>query len=104
MFALAVPLLVPVTLPLLPPLYWALFPWVRLTHGEVVLLGVVFWGTAFVLPAAFVRVSLSGKYRDALRLGRALGFVARHPRLYLEAWALSLLATVIAVAMGPAAP
>ena len=68
------------------------------------MLGLVFLATAFVLPAAFLQVSLRGRYRDACRLGRALGFIARHPRLYLEAWSLSLAATALALASGPLAP
>ena len=104
LFFLAVALLIPLGLPLLPPLYGSLFPWVRLTPTEAVVLGLVFFATAFVLPAAILHVSLRGRYRDALRLGRALGFIARHPRLYLEAWSLSLAVTVLALASGPLAP
>ena len=104
LFFLAVALLVPLGLPLLPPLYWYQFPWVRLTRAEAVALGLVFLATAFVLPAAFLQVSLRGRYRDALRLDRVLGFIARHPRLYLEAWSLSLAVTALALASGPLAP
>jgi hypothetical protein len=104
LFFLAVSLLIPLVLPLLPPLYWFLFPWVRLSRVEALVLGLVFSATTFVLPAAFLQVSLRGRYRDAFRLDRLLGFIARYPRLYLEAWSLSFVATALALATGPLAP
>jgi hypothetical protein len=104
LFFPAVVLLIPLGLPLLPLIYASSFPWVRLSRPEAVALGLLFSTTAFVLPAAFLQVSLRGRYRHALRPGRALGFIARHPRLYLEAWTLSLAATALALASGPLAP
>src|SRR5262245_59707906 len=51
----------PLFLPTLPPLYSYLFPWVQLTTSEIALLVIAFAGTAFVLPAAFVQVSVTGR-------------------------------------------
>jgi len=103
-FLLAIPLLIPVSLPLLPPLYWSLFPWVHLTLAEMLVIGAVFWGTAFFMPAAFLQVSLTGRFLSAFRVARIVRFVRETPRAYLEAWVLSLLATALAFLLGPLAP
>jgi len=100
-FVLAILLLLPVCLPLLPPLYWYLFPWVRLSPVEMILMGVVFWGTTFLMPAAFLQVSLHGGFQAAFRVDRMLVFVGRNLRGYLEAWAVSLVSTAVAAALGP---
>jgi Protein of unknown function (DUF4013) len=94
----------PLFLPVLPPLYSFLFPWVQLTAPETALLVFVFVGTAFVLPAAFVQVSVTGRYRTAFRASHVARFIAGHPVVYCEAWVLSLTASAIGVAMGPLAP
>jgi hypothetical protein len=94
----------PLFLPLLPPLYSYLFPWVRLTAPEIVALMIVFVGTAFVLPAAFVQVSVTGRYRSAFHVAHVARFIGGHPRLYCEAWILSLTASAIGVFSGPLAP
>jgi hypothetical protein len=94
----------PLFLPVLPPLYSYLFPWVQLTASEIALLVFVFVGTAFVLPAAFVQVSVTGRYRTAFRASHVARFIAGHPVVYCEAWVLSLTASAIGVAMGPLAP
>ena len=103
-FLFAIPLLIPVSLPLLPPLYWYLFPWVHLTLPEMFVIGAVFWGTAFFMPAAFLQVSLTGRFLPAFRVARIVRFVLETPRAYVEAWALSLLATALAFLAGPLAP
>ena len=103
-FLFAIPLLIPVSLPLLPPLYWYLFPWVHLTLPEMFVIGAVFWGTAFFMPAAFLQVSLTGRFLPAFRVARIVRFVLETPRAYLEAWVLSLLATALAFLVGPLAP
>jgi len=94
----------PLFLPVLPPLYSYLFPWVNLTAPEIAVLAIVFVGTAFVLPAAFVQVSVTGRYRSAFRVIDVACFVAGHPVVYCEAWVLSLIASAIGVFMGPLAP
>jgi uncharacterized protein DUF4013 len=94
----------PLFLPALPLLYAYVFPWVHVTSSEMVALVVLFFATAFVLPAAFVQVSVTGTFRTAFRLERVARFIVRHPRMYCEAWILSLMASAIGVFSGPLAP
>jgi hypothetical protein len=94
----------PLFLPVLPPLYSYLFPWVNLTTPEIAVLVIVFVVTAFALPAAFVQVSVTGRYRSAFRVPHVARFITGHPIVYGEAWLLSLTASAIGVAMGPLAP
>lgn len=103
-FLAAVVLLVPLCLPLLPPLYWYLFPWIEHSPVEIVGLATVFWATTFLMPSAFLQVSLAAKFSAAFRVARVVSFVVCHPREYLEAWAVSLAATALACVLGPAAP
>jgi len=104
MFFVLLPLLVPIFLPLLPPLYFHLFPWIALSAGEQLVIGFVFWGTTFLMPAAFLQVSLHGRFRAAFRVREVFRLVRRILRPYLEAWALSIAATVLALGSGPLAP
>lgn len=101
-FIVATPLLLPICLPFLPPLYWYLFPWIELSLLEMVVLGIIFWGTTFFMPAAFLQVSLNSRFLAAFRVDRVLVFVASNIREYIEAWLISILATAIAFALGPA--
>jgi hypothetical protein len=94
----------PVCLPVLPWLYAAVFPWVHLTPSEVAAFVVLFFATAFVLPAAFVQISVTGRFRTAFHLPQVARFIVHHPRVYGEAWALSLMTSAAAVCMGPLAP
>jgi hypothetical protein len=43
----------------------------------------------FLIPAGFLQVSLTRRYRSAFAFWRAIPFVARNLSLYLEAWGLS---------------
>lgn len=104
LLVLAIPLALPVSLPLLPPLFAARYDWLSLSVPETAALAVLFLATTFVLPSAFLRVSLHGRFRCALELRQALGFIARAPRAYLEAWWLSLVATALAGLSGPFVP
>lgn len=45
----------------------------------------------FLIPAGFLQVSRSGRFRSAFRIGANLRFIARHFALYLEAWTFSSL-------------
>src|SRR5581483_8460161 len=74
-FLLLVLLLIPIFLPLLPVLYGMVFPWMHLSPAGAVVAGAVFWGTAFLLPAAFLQVSVDGSFRAAFRLHRAIGLI-----------------------------
>ncbi|OLC68926.1 MAG: hypothetical protein AUH69_00445 [Actinobacteria bacterium 13_1_40CM_4_65_12] len=103
-FGVAILLLLPICLPLIPPLYWYLFDWIELSGVEMVVIGLLFWGTTFIMPAAFLQVSLRGRFAAALRVDRVVMFVGRNLPTYLEAWAISVIATAAALASGPAAP
>jgi hypothetical protein len=103
-FFAAVLVLPPVAIPLLPLLYLRLFP--DLVLSPTALIGCSVWlmVAVFVLPAAFINVSVSGTIRSAYRLDRAMLFIIRYPRLYLEAWAISITATAVAFLLGAACP
>lgn len=94
----------PLFLPALPLVYAQRYEWLQLSPGEAAFLLALFLATVFVLPAAFVQVSLCGRYRAAARIGAALRFIGRSFGAYCEAWCLSLLASAAAVAAGPLAP
>jgi len=102
-FGVAILFLLPICLPLIPPLYWYLFDWIELSGVEMVVIGLLFWGTTFVMPAAFLQVSLRGRFAAALRVDRVVMFVGRNLPTYLEAWAISVIATPAALPSGPAA-
>jgi uncharacterized protein DUF4013 len=94
----------PVFLPVLPWLYASVFSWVQLTPIEIAAFALLFLATAFVLPAAFVQISVTGRFRTAFRVPAVARFIVQHPRLYCEAWTLSLMASAAGVCMGPLAP
>jgi hypothetical protein len=94
----------PVFLAALPWLYAFAFPWVQLTPVEIAAFAVLFVATAFVLPAAFVQISVTGRFRTAFRLPHVARFILHHPRVYCEAWVLSLVASAVGVCLGPLAP
>ena len=51
-----------------------------------------------------MQVSLHSRFRCALRLDRAVNLIVAAPRLYVEAWVISLLATLAAGMCGPLMP
>jgi hypothetical protein len=104
LFFLLLPLFVPVTLPGLLLAYPLRHPWMAFSPAEVAVLAAAFLGTTFLLPAAFMQVSVYRRFRSALRVDRAVRLVAAAPRAYGEAWAISLAATVAAGLSGPLMP
>jgi Protein of unknown function (DUF4013) len=94
----------PLVLAVFPALYASAFSWVHLTTSGIVPLTILFIATAFVLPAAFVQVSVNGRFRSAFRVRQVARFILQQPVLYSEAWVLSLIASAIGVFMGPFAP
>ena len=94
----------PVFLASLPWLYALVFSWVELTPIEIAAFVVLFVATAFVLPAAFVQISVTGRFRTAFRLRDVARFIVDHPQVYCEAWVLSLIASAVGVCLGPLAP
>jgi hypothetical protein len=100
-FFILIPFLIPLFLPLFPALYWYLFPWIHHSWIEILLLGIFFSGTAFVMPSVFLQVSLARSFKGAFRLTKALAFIRANLRTYLEAWIISLLATLPAFVILP---
>ena len=68
------------------------------------MLAALFLATTFLMPAVFLQVSLAGRFAAVLRVGAVLRFVRRSPGNFVEAWLVSIEATTIAAALGPAAP
>ena len=103
-FLFLLPWLLPVTLPALVLGSPRWHPWMTFTPAAVVILAALFVLTTFLLPAAFLQVSLHRRFRYALRLDRVIKLVVATPRLYVEAWLVSLLATAAAALSGPLMP
>ena len=82
---------------------WA-YPWISFSFVELSVLGVLFVGAFFILPASFVQVGLYGTFRAGFKARSAWRFVLDQPRLYLEAWVASLVVSAIAISLGPFMP
>jgi hypothetical protein len=95
-------------LPLTMPGFLFAFPawnaWMSFSHIEMAVLVAVFCITLFVVPAAFLQVSLHRRFACALRMDHALRLICSIPRAYIEAWAIALTATMIALVSGPLMP
>ena len=77
---------------LLPALIVATSAWAggeAFSRIEAVLALAYFAAATFWIPAGFLQVSRTGRYRDAFRFRDNLRLVARHTGLYLEAWVFS---------------
>jgi hypothetical protein len=103
-FAAAIAAFPPLFLTTLPVVYAWQFSWLTFSMGEVAILGLLFVGAFFILPASFVQVGMYGNYAAAFRARSAWRFVLRNPRLYSEAWFISLVVSALAVFMGPFMP
>lgn len=104
LFFLATPLFVPISLPLVPLLYCHSYSWIEISSSELLTLTVLFFCTAFFMPAAFMQISVHRKFISAFNVPQMVKLVIEDFHLYLEAWLLSLSATVIALLSGPLAP
>ncbi|QDU66794.1 DUF4013 domain-containing protein [Engelhardtia mirabilis] len=58
----------------------------RISPLEATALLAAFSAAIFLIPAGFLRVSSTGRFRSAFDLRRSLPFIARQPRGYLAAW------------------
>ena len=103
-FFVAIAALAPVCLPAAPIWYATQYAWFTVTPAEAACLGALFVGTTYVIPAGFMQVSKSGRFRDALRLDAVFGVLRHHLWAYTEAWVCSGVMTVAALASGPLAP
>lgn len=94
----------PLAIPLLPVAHLAANPDHQpppIVIGVVVVLMAV---AVFILPAAFLSISVTGRVRAAFAASTAVRFIIRNPLVYLEAWSISLLATGVAVLTLPLLP
>lgn len=90
----------PVFLPTLPLYYWWEYPWVSFSLLQSGVLLLLFFGAVFILPASFVHVGLYGKFSAGLKARSAWRFVMERPRVYAEAWILSLAVSAVAISIG----
>lgn len=72
--------------------------------GELTAFLAVFTAVIFAIPAGFLRVTLTGRYRSAFHLGRTFGLMRRHFRAYLAAWWYSGLMSLVGHLTIPLAP
>ena len=104
LFVAAIAVFPPLFLTTLPLLYALQFPWLHFAPFEAAILLMLFVGAFFILPASFVQVGMYGTYGAAFRARSAWRFVLANPRLYIEAWIISLAVSALAVLMGPLMP
>ena len=77
-------------------------PWMHFSAGAVVLLISLFGTVIGILPAAFMQVSLYGRFRAAFRIDRSLALIVRDRAAYWQAWRSALVATGRGLRRGPA--
>ena len=103
-FATAIVVFPPLAIPTLPVVYALWYDWLQFSVLEISLLLVVFFGTIFLLPAAFLQVPRHRRFSAAFNVGEAAHLIACAPRLYVEAWIGSLGVSAVAVVILPLAP
>lgn len=103
-FAAAVIVLPPVAIPALPVLYGLRYDWLQFSAAEIALLIVLSIGVILFLPAAFLQVARHRRFRAAFNVIAAVRVIAGAPRLYLEAWIVSLAVSALSVATVLLAP
>ncbi len=103
-FAGAVVAFPPLALPALPVAYAGWYYLLNFSRAEVAFLLLLFLGAVAVLPAAFLQVPQHRRFLAAFNLIAALRLIAAVPRLYVEAWIVSLAISAGAVLVMPLAP
>lgn len=103
-FTAAIVVFPPVSIPILPVLYAITYDWLAFTSAEIAGLLALSLATIFVVPAAFLQVAQHRRFSAALDAGAALRLIASQPRLYVEAWVVSLAASAVAVVLVPLTP
>lgn len=104
LFAASIVIFPPLALPALPVWYAIHYDWLQFTRAEIALLGALFIGGILILPAAFLQVAQRRRFLAALDVVSALRLVAAVPRLYAEAWIVSLIVSAASVAVVPLTP
>lgn len=103
-FVGAVLLFPPAAVPGMPLLYAIRYEWLHFTAAEIATLAFLFFAGIITLPAAFLQVAHHRRFRAALNPAAALRLIATVPRLYAEAWVVSLAVSAVAVLVVPLAP
>lgn len=81
---------------------WGPGPWITPIEGVAMLVGYAL--VIFVVPAGFLRVSVTGRYRSAFDLPRSLSLPWRQPGAYCEAWLTSGCMVLVGQLAMPVAP
>ena len=103
-FFLACPLLSPVSFPVAVA-YWTFFsPGYRLPPILAATLMLACGAIVFFIPAAFLRVSQTGRYRGAFNIPAAAATIVANPWGYVRAWYHSVLISVVGHVALPLAP
>ena len=89
----------PLAIPGLPILYAVSYEWLDFSAAKVLVLVVLALGPILLLPAAFLQIARCRRFRTAFKVIGAIRFIASTPRLYAEAWIVSLAASAIGVAI-----
>jgi hypothetical protein len=103
-FAAAVVAFPPLAIPTLPVIYALRYEWLDFSLAEIALLVVVFVAAVLLLPAAFLQVARHRRFRAAFNVRAAVQLVASVPRLYVEAWIVSLAISALSVLIVPLTP
>ena len=103
-FAAAVVAFPPLAIPTLPLVYAVRYDWLDFSLAEICLLAGVFLGAILLLPAAFLQVARHRRFAAAFNVPAAVRLVALVPRLYVEAWAVSLVVSAVSVLLVPVTP
>jgi len=103
-FISAVIVFPPLALPTLPFFYGWRFDWLRFSPAEMTLLAALFLCPIAVLPAAFLQVAHRRRFPAAFDIVAALRLIAAVPRLYVEAWLVSVAVSAVALAVVPLTP
>lgn len=103
-FVVSVVVFPPLALPALPLLYGMRYDWLQFSTRDMALLGVLFFGAILLLPAAFLQVAQHRRFAAAFDIPAAVRLVAAAPRLYAEAWMVSLAVSAASVILLPLAP
>lgn len=103
-FASSVAAFPPLAIPALPILFAVRYDWLDFSAAEVLVLLALSLAAIALLPAAFLQVARHRRFRAAFNVLAAVRFIASVPRLYFEAWIVSLTVSAIAVAVVPLMP
>jgi hypothetical protein len=80
------------------------YDWLHFSAAEMGVLLILSLTPIALLPAAFLQVARHRRFRAAFNVLAAIRFVATVPRLYVEAWLVSLAASAVAVLIVPLMP